>query len=115
MSLTALPAHTRQTVRLAALTPIGSIAFLSACSDGVESGVGPGDGDGSGEITTLQSAKTRVTPGIIAADLQPLAHGNTEFAFDMYRALRAERGRQPVFLALQHLPGPCDDLGRGPR
>ena len=90
MSLTTLPANTPPTVRLAALTLIGSMAFLTACSDGVESGVGPGDGDGSGEITNLQSAKARVSPGIAAADLQPLVHGNTEFAFDMYRALRAE-------------------------
>ncbi len=43
-----------------------TIGVLAACGDGADTSTGPGDG--SGEITTLRSAKTRVSAGGIAAN-----------------------------------------------
>ena len=89
MSPTPFPIHTRRCLRLLALSLIGSLGLLTACGDGADSSTGPGDD--SGQITTLQSAKQRVSAGgAAAADLDALVESNTEFALDLYESLRTE-------------------------
>ena len=89
MSPSPFPIPTRRCLRLLALSLIGSLGLLTACGDGADSSTGPGDD--SGQITTLQSAKQRVSAGgAAAADLDALVESNTEFALDLYESLRTE-------------------------
>ena len=66
------------------LTIIGSALLLVALSASAACGGASGD--------ELRSDLARSTPSVSAADLHTLVDGNSEFAFDLYRALSAEDG-----------------------
>ncbi len=53
-------------------------------------------------------------PPVAAADLDALAAGNSDFAFDLFQTIRSGRP-ESIFLTVQHLAGAGHDLCRGPQ